>query len=89
MKINKKQFTIRKVIDIITLMARIYEQVRKAIRASIKSRYAISKEIGISQSHLSQFMDGTKGLSVDALECLTDCLGLEITIRPKRRQKGC
>jgi len=69
-------------------MAPIYDDIRKAIKASDKSRYAIWKETGISQGHLSEFLSGTKGLSVEALEKLARSLGLQITIRPVRRKKG-
>jgi len=69
-------------------MAPILDDIRRAIDASDKSRYRISKETGISESHLSQLMDRTKGLSIEALEVLADCLGLEIVTKVKRRKKG-
>lgn len=69
-------------------MAPIYDDIRKAIKASDKSRYVIARETGVSESHLSQFMDRTKGLSVESLERVADSLGLDITTRPKRRKKG-
>ena len=72
----------------IPVMAPILDDIRKAIDASDKSRYRISKDTGVSESHLSQFMDGTKGLSVEALELLADYLGFEIVAQPKRRKKG-
>ena len=77
-----------KVIYIMTMMVPILDDIRYAIEASGKTRSVIAKETGISQSHLSQLMDGTKGLSVEALERLADCLGLEVTVRKKKRKKG-
>jgi hypothetical protein len=71
-----------------SVMAPVLDDIRKAINASDTSRYRISKNTGLSESHLSQFMDGTKGLSVEAVELLADYLGLEIVARPKRRKKG-
>jgi len=68
-------------------MAKIPDTIRKAIVNSKTTRYAISKKTGVSESQLSQFMKGTKGLSYDALERVADCLGLEITIKPKRKKK--
>ena len=68
-------------------MPTIYDQIREAIEANEKSRYRMAKETGIGEAHLCQFMAGTKGLSVEALEKLADCLGLEITTRPIRRKK--
>ena len=69
-------------------MAKILDEIRKAIRQSKTSRYAISKATGIPESQLSRLMAGTSGLSLDSLERIADFLGLEIVIRPKRRRKG-
>ncbi|MCC7193573.1 MAG: helix-turn-helix transcriptional regulator [Phycisphaeraceae bacterium] len=70
------------------LMPPVYDHIRKAIAASNKSRYRMAKETGISEPHLCQFMAGTKGLSVEALERLADCLGLEIITNPKNNNRG-
>lgn len=69
-------------------MTRILDAICEAIEASDKTRYRIAKDIGISQAHLSRLMSGERGLSIDTLERLADYLGLEITIRHRRRQKG-
>jgi len=68
-------------------MPPIYDDIREAIVASDKSRYRIAKETGIGEPHLCQFMAGTKGLSVEALERLAANLGMEITARPIKRKK--
>lgn len=68
-------------------MAHLWDQVRAAIRASGQTRYRIAQETGIEQSQLSRLMTGERGLSIDALERLADHLGLEIVIRPKRRER--
>lgn len=65
----------------------IYDHIREAIAASDKSRYRMAKETGIGEPHLCQFMAGTKGLSVEALEKLADCLGLEIVARQKKGKR--
>ena len=69
-------------------MTRILDAICEAIEASDKTRYRIAKDTGISQAHLSRLMSGERGLSIDTLERLADYLGLEITIRHRRRQKG-
>ena len=69
-------------------MERILDQIRKAIKASSKSRYRMAEETGIPESQLSRLMSGEKGLSIESLERLAGCLGLEITIRRERRRKG-
>lgn len=68
-------------------MPPIYDDIRRAILASGKSRYRLWQETGISQGQLSEFMAGTKGLSVEALEKLADCLGLRITVQPVKRTR--
>lgn len=65
----------------------VYDDIRSAIDASGKSRYRLWQETGISQGQLSQFMAGTKGLSVEALEKLAECLELEIVAKPVKRTK--
>lgn len=64
------------------------EHIRHAILAHDKSRYALSKETGISQAHLSLVVSGQRTLSVETIDKLTEAMGLEVVIRPKRQQKG-
>jgi hypothetical protein len=66
-------------------MANVLDDLRKAIKASDKSRYRLWLETGIGQSHLSRLMKHEAGLSVENLQTLADALGLEIIIRPKRK----
>ncbi len=69
-------------------MPTLYEQIRQAIAASDKSRYQIWQETRISQGQLSELMAGTKGLSVESIELLADCLDLEIIVKPKRSKRS-
>jgi plasmid maintenance system antidote protein VapI len=69
-------------------MAPILDDIRNAIKTSGKSRYRMSKDLGISEGQLSELMAGTKGLSVEAVERLVEYLGLEVVIRPKQQRKG-
>ena len=66
----------------------ILDQIRRAIATSGKTEYRIAKEAGIAQSQLSRLGSGERSLTVETVEKLADCLGLEIIIRPKRRRKG-
>ena len=68
-------------------MGQILDAIRGAIEASGKTRYRIAQESGVAESALSRLMSGERGLSIDALERLAEDLELEITIRPKRRQR--
>ena len=59
-------------------------QLRRAIRESGMTRYAISVRTGIDQATLSKFVKGERGLSLSAIDKLMDDLGLEITPRKRK-----
>ncbi len=61
--------------------------IRRAIRSSGITRYAIAKATGIGQSTLSRFVRGQGGLSLDTLDKLADLLGLEIVTRRSTRKR--
>ncbi|MEC8554657.1 MAG: hypothetical protein VXZ82_06590 [Planctomycetota bacterium] len=63
----------------------LLNQLRDIIANSTESRYSMSKATGISESHLAQFMAGTKGLGHAAVDCLLEHLGYEIVVKKKRR----
>jgi hypothetical protein len=65
-------------------MSDIMQEIRRAILESGKTRYAIWKESGISQGHLSQVMAKKRTLSAEAIDKLCDTLKLEIIIRPRK-----
>jgi transcriptional regulator with XRE-family HTH domain len=69
-------------------MGTVLDDIRTAIDRSEHSRYRISKATGIDQGQLSKLMGGEAGLSIASLERVAEFLGLEIVIRPNRRQKG-
>ena len=64
------------------------DQLRQAIDESGITRYRISIESGISESTLSQFYNGHRGLSMEAMNALGECLDLEIVKRNKPSKKG-
>ena len=68
-------------------MSKILDEIRRAIKASDKTRYRLSKETSVPQSQLSRLMTGEKGLSFEALERLADALGLDIVIQQKKSRK--
>ena len=68
-------------------MAKVHDEIRKAIKRSEKTRYALAKESGVPESQLCSFMKAERGIGIDALERLVDCLGYDITIRPKTKRK--
>lgn len=66
-------------------MARLTDQLIRAIETSGDSRYAISKGSGINQSVLSRLVNGENSMSAESAERLADYLGMEIVLRPKCR----
>jgi transcriptional regulator with XRE-family HTH domain len=68
-------------------MGTIDEAIRKAIESSELTPFEIARRAGIARSQLSRFLSGERGLSVATVEQLAECLGLEITIKPKRKTK--
>lgn len=68
-------------------MSHIFDQLREMIQTSGKTRYRIAKDTGVTEPHLCKFMQNKAGLSVEGVERLSDYLGLEIVIRPKRRKR--
>jgi transcriptional regulator with XRE-family HTH domain len=68
----------------------ISDQLRKVILNADKSRYRIAQETGLSEAALSRFVNGVCGLSLDSIDKVGECLGLEITTgkRKPRKSKG-
>jgi plasmid maintenance system antidote protein VapI len=65
-------------------MANVLDTIKRAMDASGRTRYALSRETGIAQSVLSRLVSGERGVSIDTAERLADVLGLEIIVRPRR-----
>jgi hypothetical protein len=64
------------------------DQLRQAIDESGLTRYRISKETGISEATLSKFYLGQRGLSMEAMNALGQCLKLTIVMGRKPEPKG-
>ena len=62
---------------------RFSDELRRAVRESEATRYAISKTTGISQAVLCRFVAGTAGMSLESIDKVMDALNLEI--RPRKR----
>ena len=66
-----------------TKSKRLTDQLRQAIDDSGMTRYRIAQETGISESTLSKFYLGQRGLSMEALNALGECLQLTIQLGRK------
>jgi transcriptional regulator with XRE-family HTH domain len=61
-------------------------QLRKAIRESGQSLQQLGRECGVGADRLSRFLNGKRGLSLDAAEKLCDTLGLRLVGKSRPRQ---
>lgn len=66
----------------------VSDQIRQAIDDSGLTRYRISKETGVSETALTLFYNGQRGLSMKALNSLGEFLQLKITLGRKPDTKG-
>ena len=57
--------------------------VRDAIRRDNRSITRLARDAGVSQSQVSRFVSGQRGVTINTMERLLDSLGLEL--RPLRR----
>lgn len=68
------------------------QQLRVAIEGCGSTRYTLCRSVGISQSALSRFMSGERGLNLSTLDKLAETLGLEIVVAvskvPRPSPKG-
>jgi transcriptional regulator with XRE-family HTH domain len=69
------------------------DQMRREIKRSGISLYAISKATGIQDSQMYRFMSGERGLSIEGITAICELLGLELVQRKagkpaaKRKQR--
>ena len=66
-------------------MGKLADDIRKTIRDSGMSRYAISRLSGVPESVFSRFMNGECSITLTTLEKLAPVLGLRITTTTKKR----
>jgi transcriptional regulator with XRE-family HTH domain len=64
------------------------DQLRQVIDESGLTRYRIAQETGISETALSLFYNGQRGLSMKALNALGEFLQLKITMGREPDEKG-
>ena len=54
------------------------DDLRQAVEQSDLTRYAIYKQTGIDQAVLSKFVWGERGMSLESIDKLCECLGLRL-----------
>jgi predicted transcriptional regulator len=63
------------------------DELRRSVQQSPLSRYRIAKETGVSQSVLSLFCSGKRGLSLKAVDALVRLPDLELKPRKQPTKK--
>jgi hypothetical protein len=66
----------------------VSDQIRQAIDDSGLTRYRIAQETGISETTLSLFCNGQRGLPMRTLDTLGEFLELKVTLGRKPESKG-
>ena len=66
----RTDYSFRSIVSERDSMATLTEQLREAIEAAGVTRYEISKQTGVSQSALSKFVLGQRGLSNKAMDAV-------------------
>ncbi len=68
---------------------KLTDQLRQAIDDSGMTRYRIAQETGISEATLSKFFLAQRGLSMEAMNALGECLQLTIHLgrKPVKKRK--
>jgi hypothetical protein len=67
-------------------MEKFTETLRRAIIGCGMNRHAISQQTGLTDSILSRFVRGGRGISSTSIDVLMEFLELEVRPRRKRRE---
>jgi len=72
------------------VMSEVENKVVKVIEGSGLSRYAIARGSGVTESQLSRFVHGERGLTFESAERVLDFLGYELAVKrkPKSRRRS-
>jgi transcriptional regulator with XRE-family HTH domain len=64
------------------LVSDLHERIRQHVLATVKSRVitrsALAERIGVKQAHISNFLLGRRGLSIEAMDGTLKLLGLNV-----------
>ena len=68
-------------------MKNFSDQIRRAIRTSDMTQYAISKKSGLSRGGISRFMAGDRDMNLRTLDKLSPVLNVRIVVTPRKKAK--
>ena len=65
------------------------DQLRQAVADWGRTLGELARDTGIDKSALSRFVNGERGLSMEGINAIGDCLGLRIVAeKPRAKKKG-
>ena len=67
-------------------MKQFRDRLANAIQRSPITRYELSKQSGVSESILSRFVNGERGMSLDSIDSICAVLEVELTTRFDREK---
>ena len=68
---------------------RVSEQLRRAVETACISRYELARRTALDEGLLSRFVHRKTGLSMESIDRIAECLGLELRqVRKPAKQKG-
>ena len=69
-------------------MKNFSDQIRRAIRTSDMTQYAIAKRSGLTRGGISRFMSGDRDMNLRTLDKLAPVLNVRIVIAKNKGQNG-
>ena len=67
---------------------KLTEQLRAAVTSSGMSLGELARETGIDKSALSRFVNRDRGLSMEGVDAIGECLSLRIVVDKSKARKG-
>lgn len=67
---------------------KVSDQLRRIVKTCGVSRYRIAQDTGVSESALSLFVVGKRGLSIEALDALGHYLDLRVEMHGPKQQRA-
>ena len=67
---------------------KLTDQLRAAVAGCGMSLGDLARATGVDKSALSRFVNGERGLSMEAMDAIGQCLGLRIVAEDPKTKKG-
>ena len=68
-------------------MEKISEIIRRELQSQPDSLRTLGERVSVDHTHLSRFINGERGLTLDAVDSVCEALGLTLVKRKGRRRR--